>query len=572
MSDSNIKTYDFSSLGIDTLGLEDKETNWPVVYQIYNNSSIYVGETTNLKTRMLQHNKNTEKAELNKFSVIFNKTYNKSVALDLESQLIQWFSGDGAFTMLNKNDGIADREYFNRQEYRKQFAESWDLLVNIGIAHKTVQEIENSGLFKFSPYKRLKDSQLDAVDNVLTDLDEAFLYDKNSISIIGGKEGTGKTIVIMYLVKLIRDLQDHDSDTDEEEIADRAFELFFREPFNSRFKNKSLALVIPSQSLKGSITKIFKGIANMQNSVDVLSPIEFGSNGKFYDITFVDEAHLLKASNQEVHKANRARVDAINSTLFQDSAAHTELDWIIKKSKNVVMVYGDQRVRPNNITMQDISRYQVREHILQSQMRSRGGELYIDYLRNMMNNTPPETKQQFENFEFKLYEDFATFVAAIKNKNSEVGLSRLVAGFAWDWKSKKDKNYNDIEIDGIGIKWNSTLSDWIGSPNSINEVGSIYTIQGYDLNYCGVIIGNDIGYNPVTRKIVLNRKNYFDRGAKKRNKQQLESNTKLTDDELLDQVLRTYRILMNRSIQGTYVYVCDINLRQYLSQFIDVID
>ncbi|MGI9027887.1 MAG: DNA/RNA helicase domain-containing protein [Candidatus Saccharimonadales bacterium] len=571
MNDANIKTYNFSSLGIDTLGLEDKETNWPVVYQIYDHSSIYIGETTNLKSRMLQHSKNEKKVQLNRFSVIFNETYNKSVALDLESQLIQWFSGDGKFTMLNKNDGIADREYYNRQEYRKHFEDTWGQLLRLGIAHKTIPEIENSGLFKFSPYKRLNESQIDAVNNVLTDLDEAFKYNQKSISVIGGSEGTGKTILIMYLVKLIRDLQDHNPTTHEEEVTDQSFDLFFKEPFNNRFKNKSLALVIPSPSLKGSISKIFKGIANMQNSVDVLSPIEFGSNGKTYDITFVDEAHLLKASNQEVHKANRERVDEINNTLFNDTAAHTEIDWIIKKSRNVVMVFGDQRVRPNHITMQDIGRYQFREHILRSQMRSKGGELYIDYLREIMNNRPPEKKQYFENFEFKLYEDFAKFVAAIKDKNSEVGLSRLVAGFAWDWKSKRDKNYYDIKINGINLKWNSTLSDWVGSPNSVNEVGSIYTIQGYDLNYCGVIVGNDIKYDPATRKIILNRQNYFDRGAKKRNKQQLESNIKLTDDELLDQVLRTYRILMNRSIQGTYVYVCDPNLRQYLRQFIEVI-
>ncbi len=123
MSKAKIKNYDFSAIGIDTLGIEAHETNWPVVYQIYNNSTLYVGETTNLKSRMLQHSKNKEKNKLGKFSVVYDETYNKSVALDLESQLIQWFSGDGTYTMLNKNDGIADREYFDRIKYRKQFTE-----------------------------------------------------------------------------------------------------------------------------------------------------------------------------------------------------------------------------------------------------------------------------------------------------------------------------------------------------------------------------------------------------------------------------------------------------------------
>ncbi len=98
----------------------------------------------------------------------------------------------------------------------------------------------------------------------------------------------------------------------------------------------------------------------------------------------------------------------------------------------------------------------------------KGGELYIDYLRSIFSNFPEESKQQFDNFDFKLYEDFEEFTTVIKDRNQEVGLSRLVAGFAWDWKSKKDKSLVDIQIDDIGLKWNSTSSDWVGSPNSVN--------------------------------------------------------------------------------------------------------
>lgn len=569
MSKIDIKSYSFSKIGIETLGADVQETNWPVVYQIYDSLNLYVGETTNLKSRMQQHIQNPEKASLGKFSVVFDSTFNKSAAQDLESQLIQWFGGDGKYTMLNKNDGLVDRDYFNRDAYRDQFALIWDRLRSLDVADKTIKEIENSGLFKFSPYKRLSEDQLHVVGEVLTDLDEAFKYDQQTISVIGGNEGTGKTIVLMYLVKLIRDIQDHDVDLKDDEGADRDFELFFKSPFNDRFKGKKLAMVVPSPSLKGSIAKVFKGISNLKNNIDLLSPIDFGSSPKKYDITFVDEAHLLKMTNQEVHKSNRERVDSINSSLFGDGKTHTELEWIVAKSKNVVLVYGDQRIRPNNINKHDLPKSNVREHMLKSQMRSSGGELYIDYLKDMLSSSPPSKKEIFKNFEFKLYDDFEQFVNAIKSKERSSGLSRMVAGFAWEWKSYKDRQANDIVIDQVGLKWNSTLTDWVGSKNSINEVGSIYTIQGYDLNYCGVIIGNDLRYDPTRQKLILDKKNYFDRGAKKRNKKQLESNVKLSDEELLDQVIRTYRILMNRSIKGTYVYVCDEHLRTYLMNYID---
>lgn len=567
---TKIKSYSFSKAGIESLGADTKEINWPVVYQIYDNQNLYVGETTNLKSRMQQHIQNSEKTSLSKFSAVFDPTYNKSVALDLESQLIQWFSGDGKYTMLNKNDGLADRDYFKRDDYRKQFALLWEKLRSLKIADKTIQDIENSGLFKFSPYKRLSSDQLSVVGEVLLDLDEAIKYDQKTISVIGGDEGTGKTIVLMYLIKLIRDIQDYSVDTSYEVTTSQDFEIFFQKPFSSRLKNKKLAMVVPNPSLKGSISKVFNSVGNLRGNIDLLSPIEFGTSSIIYDITFVDEAHLLKMSNQEVHKLNRTKVDSINRNIFGDGESHTELEWVIARSKNVVLVYGDQRIRPNNITKHDIPNINLREHILKSQMRSQGGKLYIDYLRDIFGDSPPARKESFERFEFKLFENFNTFLDAVRAKNQTIGLSRVVAGFSWEWKSKKNKHAKDIVIDNIGLNWNSTLFDWVGSKNSAQEVGSIYTIQGYDLNYAGVIIGNDLKYDPVAKKLILDRRHYFDRGAKKRNKKQLEANIQLTDEELLDQVIRTYRILLNRSIRGSYVYVCDENLRTYLSEYIQV--
>ena len=567
-----IKTYNFNPTRVATL-LEEKEIDWPVVYQIFDNKNLYVGETTNLHDRMSQHLKNPEKSQLTNFSVIFDDTYNKSVALDLEAQLIQWFSGDGKYTLLNRNDGIASHKYYDCDKYKQNFTDIWELLRKSGLAKQSISDIQNSGLFKFSPYKSLTEDQTRVVYNVLENLDEAFKEQTKTLSVIEGKEGTGKTIVIMYLIKLIRDIQDSHKNDDIE--PEQILDLFFRKPFKDRFKNKTIAVVIPNQSLKGSIGKIFKTISNLADgSVDVLSPIDFGSNGKKYDLTLVDEGHLLKRSNQEVHKANREKVDQITKSLFGNNKPRTELDWIIKKSRNVVMVYGDQRVRPNHITPKDVDEainicnHQKRIYPLKTQMRSLGGKFYIDYLQSILSDNPPQEKQYFDNFEFKLYHDFNKFVNDVRAKNEEFGLSRLVAGFAWGWKSKKDKNANDIEIDGCGLKWNSTPNDWVGSPQSAEEVGSIYTIQGFDLNYVGVIIGNDLKYDPVQEKIVFSRKNYSDRGAKKRTKQQIAEAVELSDEELLDQVVRTYRILMNRSIKGTYVYVCDENLRNYLARYI----
>lgn len=117
-------------------------------------------------------------------------------------------------------------------------------------------------------------------------------------------------------------------------------------------------------------------------------------------------------------------------------------------------------------------------------------------------------------------------VRNIKNKNEIYGLCRNVAGYAWKWNSKgkklpmhvtkkevqkiKENNLYDIEIDGYKYIWNSQPTDWINSENSINEIGSIHTTQGFDLNYTGLIIGNKIKYDDINHKIIVDRKNYYD--------------------------------------------------------------
>lgn len=90
-------------------------------------------------------------------------------------------------------------------------------------------------------------------------------------------------------------------------------------------------------------------------------------------------------------------------------------------------------------------------------------------------------------------------------------------------------------------------------------------MQGYDLNYAGVIIGPDLRYDSTARRIVVDRAQYFDKKGK-------ENNDVLgkvyTDDDLLRFITNIYSVLLTRGIRGTFVYVCDPALGEYLRQFI----
>lgn len=575
-----IKDYKFTQDSIDTLGsLDMREKNWPVVYSIYNNDNIYIGETTNLKNRMNQHLVNEEKNSLRQgnVGVVVGNTFNKSVALDLESYLIRYFSGDGKYNVLNRNDGLCNHDYYRRKDYRKMFEEIWDRLRYLGIAENTIKDINNSEIFKFSPYKNLNFEQLGVVTEIVQNIDEAIASNRKSMSVIGGKYGTGKSIVVMYLTKLIADLQTFDNKNDD--IDDESnFKLFFEnEQFNKRFKNKKIALVIPSQSLKGRIEAVFKKSKLGEADVHIYSPLSFGQQKEDFDITLVDEAHLLKVGEYNMQGQTLKIAKNISKRLFEDNEIHTELDWIMKKSKNVVLVYSfGQRVRPGNITDEDVEKYYVKNHgrtyELHQQMRSEGGELFIDYIDSVFSTSfHPYKKEVFDGFEAKVFYDFRKFHQMIQKRQDEYGLSRMVAGFAWEWKTSKQgyNNAYDIEIDGVKLKWNKRLSNWLGSEGSKNEVGSIYTIQGDDLNYVGVIIGNELKRRK--GRMVFDKKYYADKGAMRRSRRQIKNGEKLTDEDLLNQILRIYRVLLSRGIKGVYIYACDKELRDYLSKYFDIV-
>ena len=340
------------------------------------------------------------------------------------------------------------------------------------------------------------------------------------------------------------------------------------ERINQSFKNKSIALVIPQPSLCGRIRKIFNKIDLGNANIRIFSPVQFGKCDDDFDITLVDEAHLLKVG---VTGTLGKQVHEIDQKIFGDTSIHSELDWIMAKSKNVVLVFSDQqRIRPANINKSDIDNYaedfNKRNYYLKTQMRSRGGKKYIDYIHDVLsNNFRPTQKETFDGFETKIFDNIHDFVNAMEQREAEHGLCRMVAGFAWEWKTKRNKYAYDIEIDGVKFRWNSTQNNWIGSKNAPKEVGSIYTVQGDDLNYVGIIIGNDLIYRD--GKLMFNRASYADSGAMKRSQRQVANNEKINEADMLEQILRTYRILMNRAVKGVYIYACDNDLKKYLEKF-----
>ena len=194
---------------------------------------------------------------------------------------------------------------------------------------------------------------------------------------------------------------------------------------------------------------------------------------------------------------------------------------------------------------------------LKSQFRVKGGNAYVDFIDKLLKCKLDKNQGEFnsKDYEFLMFHSLEKMINQITLRNDESGLSRLIAGYSWEWISKKDRYAFDIKINNIELKWNGTSSDWINSKNSINEVGCIHTTQGYDLNYAGVIFGNEISYDKSKDEIVIFEKKYFDKNGKQAIKD---------PEELKAFIINIYKTIMLRGIKGTYVYVCDKNLRDYL--------
>ena len=137
-----------------------------------------------------------------------------------------------------------------------------------------------------------------------------------------------------------------------------------------------------------------------------------------------------------------------------------------------------------------------------------------------------------------------------------------MAGYAWKWLSKKDRSAFDISLGSYKLRWNQTDKDWVNSPGSVNEVGSIHTIQGYDLNYAGVIVGRDLCIR--NGRIAFDRAQYFDTKGVENNPSR---GLIYTDEDVLDFVRNIYAVLLTRGMRGTYVHVVDPELRDYLRPY-----
>jgi len=308
--------------------------------------------------------------------------------------------------------------------------------------------------------------------------------------------------------------------------------------------------------LTGSFTKTH--ITNLFSSSGAYTSCD----ANVFDALIVDEAHRLNAK----------------SGMFQNRGEN-QIKEIIRAAKaSIFFIDEDQRVTWKDIgEKKEIAKWAdqlgatVYTMELQSQFRCNGSNGYLAWLDNALQikSTANESLAGIR-YDFQVFDTPNELKQAIFEKNKINNKARLVAGYCWDWVSKKPENsaVKDIVIEehDFAMQWNLTTDGnlWIRKPESVNEVGCIHTCQGLEVDYIGVIIGPDI----IVRdgKIIIQpeqraKTDQSLKGYKKALKEDPQAATKKAEAIIKN----TYRTLMTRGQKGCYIYCTDTETATYFT-------
>lgn len=278
-----------------------------------------------------------------------------------------------------------------------------------------------------------------------------------------------------------------------------------------------------------------------------------------FDTLVVDEAHRLND----------------RSGLYANLGENQVKEIMNAAKCAVFFIDEDQRVTLNDIgTLKEIRKWasrhnaEVTEMELSSQFRCNGSDGYLAWLDHVLQiRETANTTLEGIDYEFKVFDSPTELRNAIIKKNKINNKARMVAGYCWEWNSKKNQNLDDVVIPEyeFSMKWNlaSDGSLWIIGENSVNEIGCIHTCQGLEVDYIGVVIGSDLIYDEgkvLTQPAARAKGDRSVRGYKKL----MEKHPVEAKETLRSLIKNTYRTLMTRGMKGCYVYCTDSQLSKYL--------
>lgn len=537
-----ILSWPFHDRSLNQIDNSESYLNYPVIYILNGSKEAYIGETVYFKKRMKFHIKNIERKNLDTMHLIKHQEFNRSATFHLETKLINYFLGDEKYKLQNKSKTTNDftHNYFNKPFYDQSvFKELWSKLYENGIVANSQHVIENKDIFKLSPFKELSLEQLDLKEKVLQFCEEQVKSQQNeygSLFVIQGEAGVGKSVVLSSIFNTI---QEYTSEASSPLYKTDNFLVVNHEEMYKTYKGIAAQLKHLKAKNFAKPTPLINQLTKQDNRADII---------------LVDEAHLLLT-----------RPDTYNNFYGEN-----QLEELLKLAKVVVMVYDSDQVLKLKSLWQELTLESLCEKSsnteyfqLTNQFRMQANDEVIEWI-NQFKQKRLLPLPYDEGYELKVFTTLKEMHEAIIEKNQIHGLSRVVATF--DYLHKKDGGVYYIKADqgGYQIPWNITDSKytWAEKTSTVNEAGSIYTIQGFDLNYVGVILGPSITYDSQSDELVIKTDAYKDIGAYS-GTEGIE-NVEAAKERI---ILNSLNILMKRGIKGLFLYASDDALREQLIKY-----
>lgn len=399
---------------------------------------------------------------------------------------------------LSEGNGLEILKEIEQSKYRP----SKKLLQHVSTVVKEKLDSKDLKVFAGKDDYVLLDDQLIVYDNVISIVRKGLLHHKKFSVIVKGGPGTGKSVVAL---KLLADL------ANEGRNAQYAT--------GSRSFTQTLRKIIKIRG--NSLFKYFMSFGDAQpNEIDVL---------------IMDEAHRIREeTGYPFKKTGRKQVE----------------DLIRAAKVSVFFIDDFQSVRSGEIgSINYIRQYsesmgcQLYEYELESQFRCGGSDGYINWINSTLHiqRTANALWKQGEEYEFKIFKNPQELEAAILEKVNSGQSARLTAGFCWKWSKELGPDgtlIKDVQIGDFQRPWNAPpdmkglpksipASDyWAYDPNGSGQVGCIYTAQGFEFDYVGVIIGKDLVYRFDKNQWIGQPENSFD-GQVKSQKPILTSSLKI---------------------------------------------
>ena len=530
---------------------------------------VYVGETNDIQRRTIEHLgedpkdredfadfKQSSNAEM---YVIGHKHFNKSMTLDIENRLMQYLSSVPAVSKLNNRRFNDQNKYYDSEEFDGLFNQVW---ISLHEKNPTLfpdaEKLKTKAIFKASPFNKLTDEQLKVKTKVITKLDQALQKinedaKKAKLILLEGEAGSGKTVLVSNIF----------------------YDLVHENRLSEKENLKVSVLVNQNEQLK-VYEEITAKLFPKDPDVRIMKPATFikktSTEESKDDVVIVDEAHLLLTQNSQSYNGYGQKM----------------IDDILERARVVLAVFDPNQVLSidsiiDNDYLEKIVNQTHGEVVsLEKQMRIDASDKTINWIRTLIDDDKILPIPKDSKYRIKIFDDPKEMQDEITdiNKTQYNGISRMVATFDWKYSGGKEKpsseqKYWKVSDGDWEMPWNYEIkrrdqyekkhhnhsvkySDlpWAEKDYTIREIGSLYTVQGFDLNYVGVVLGPSVKYRD--GKIIHD----FNESKNKKATNKLHSKTSYADKLLRNE----FNVLLTRGVHGLYIYAVDKDLREALKK------